>query len=94
MGVRMALGASAGGLQLGIIRGTLVLAGIGMLIGTAASWAMVRWLSGFLYGVTATDPITFAITLATLTVVAVISGYLPARRVARIDPLTSLRSSA
>jgi ABC-type antimicrobial peptide transport system permease subunit len=94
LGVRMALGASATTLQIGIIRSTVVLAGLGMLLGSVASWATVRWMSGFLYGVTATDPVTFAIMLATLTVVAVVSGFLPARRVSRIDPITSLRSSA
>ena len=94
LGVRMALGASATALQIGIIRSTVVLAGLGMLLGSVASWATVRWMSGFLYGVTATDPVTFAIMLATLTVVAVVSGFLPARRVSRIDPITSLRSSA
>ena len=94
LGVRMALGASATTLQIGIIRSTVALAALGMLLGSVASWATVRWMSGFLYGVTATDPVTFAIMLGTLTIVAVVSGFLPARRVSRIDPITSLRSSA
>jgi ABC-type antimicrobial peptide transport system permease subunit len=93
IGVRIALGASARHVQGRIIRETLGLAAIGMALGTVASWAMARTLSGFLYGVTSTDPITFVGMLVTLTAVAIISGYMPARRASRIDPLMALRSN-
>jgi len=51
-------------------------------------------MRSFLFGVTTADPLTFAVMLLTLSVVAAVSGYLPARRVSRIDPLSALRSDA
>jgi len=92
IGIRMALGASAGDLQAGIILQTLGLAAIGMLLGAAASWALARALSGLLYGVTPGDPATFAGMLVMLTAVAAMAGYLPARRASRIDPMVALRA--
>ena len=92
IGIRMALGASAGDLQAGIILQTLGLAAIGMLLGAAASWALARALSGLLYGVTPGDPATFAGMLIMLTAVAAMAGYLPARRASRIDPMVALRA--
>ncbi|MBZ5592863.1 MAG: ABC transporter permease [Acidobacteriia bacterium] len=92
IGIRMALGASAGDLQAGIIVQTLGLAAIGMLVGAAVSWALARALSGLLFGVTAADPVTFLGMLVVLTTVAAIAGYLPARRASRIDPMVALRT--
>jgi ABC-type antimicrobial peptide transport system permease subunit len=63
-----------------------------MLLGAGASWALGRALSGFLFEVTATDPVTFAGMLGVLTVVAGMAGYLPARRASRIDPMVALRA--
>ena len=94
IGVRMALGASASELQWGIVRSTLKLALVGMVIGTAAAWGVTRWMGSVLFGVSATDPWTFAGVLLALGVVAMVSGYLPARRVSRIDPLVALRSTS
>lgn len=93
IGVRMALGATANQLQLRIIRETLTLAAIGMLIGTVASWMLARTLGSLLFGVSAADPLTFAMMLVILTTVATASGYLPARRASRIDPMLALRGS-
>jgi ABC-type antimicrobial peptide transport system permease subunit len=93
IGIRMALGASAQSLQAGILLHTLGLAAIGMLIGVASSWALARTLSGLLFGVTSTDPATFAAMLLILTAVAALAGYLPARRASRIDPMVVLRIS-
>jgi ABC-type antimicrobial peptide transport system permease subunit len=76
-----------------IILQTLGLAAVGMLLGMGASWALARALRGFLFGVTSTDPITFAGMLIVLTTVSAIAGYLPARRASRIDPMTALRTT-
>jgi ABC-type antimicrobial peptide transport system permease subunit len=88
----MALGASAGNLQAGILLQTLGLAAIGMIVGAAVSWTLARALSGLLYGVTPADPVTFAGMLIVLTAVAALAGYLPARRASRIDPMVALRA--
>jgi predicted permease len=93
IGIRMALGASAERLARSILFETLGLAGIGMVVGVAASWLLARTLSGLLFGVTSSDPATFAGMLAILTAVAAIAGYLPARRASRIDPMSALRMS-
>jgi predicted permease len=93
IGIRMALGASAGALQASILLQTLTLAAIGMLIGVASSWGLTRTLSGLLFGVSSTDPATFAAMLVLLTAVAALAGYLPARRASRIDPMSALRIS-
>jgi len=93
IGIRMALGASAGHLQARIVSHTLGLAGLGMLLGTGASWALARTLTGLLFGVTATDPVAFLGMLIALTTVAAVAGYLPARRASRIDPMAALRAN-
>jgi predicted permease len=93
IGIRMALGASAEALQRSILFETLGLAGIGMVVGVAASWVLARTLSGLLFGVTSSDPVTFVGMLVVLTAVAAIAGYLPARRASRIDPMSALRMS-
>ena len=93
IGIRMALGASAGDLQAAIILETLGLAAMGMLLGSAASWVLARLLRGLLFGVSATDPVTFIGMLAALTVVAAIAGYVPAYRASRIDPAVALRAN-
>jgi predicted permease len=93
IGIRMALGASAEMLQRSILLQTLGLAGIGMVVGVVASWALARTLSGLLFGVTSSDPATFAGMLVILTGVTALAGYLPARRASRIDPMEALRIS-
>ena len=93
IGIRMALGASAGDLQSRIVFQTLGLAAIGMAVGAVASLALTRTLSGLLFGVTSNDPATFLGMLATLTAVAALAGYLPARRASKIDPMVALRAN-
>jgi predicted permease len=92
IGIRMAVGASARDVQQMVIAQTLWLAGVGMVIGTAVSWALAGVASGLLFGVTASDPATFAGMLLVLTAVAGVAGYVPARRASRIDPMVALRT--
>lgn len=92
IGIRMALGASARDVQARIVMHTLGMAAIGMAIGVVGSLALTRSLSGLLFGVTPTDPATFAAMLLVLGCVAGLAGYVPARRASRIDPLVALRT--
>jgi len=93
IGVRIALGASARQVQSRIIRETLELAIGGIVVGTICAWLAGRTLSVFLFGVTAADPLTYAAMVVVLLGVAAVSGYLPARRASRIDPIVALREA-
>jgi predicted permease len=92
IGIRIALGASARDVQARIIVQTLWLAVIGMILGAVASWMLVRAAGGLLFGVTPRDPGTFLGMVVVLTTVALIAGYLPARRASRVDPMIALRA--
>jgi predicted permease len=94
IGIRSALGASPWDLQTRIVGETLRLAAVGMAIGLVASWMLARAMQGLLFGVTATDPITFVIVPLLILAVATLAGYLPARRAARMDPVATLRAEA
>jgi putative ABC transport system permease protein len=93
IGIRMALGASTGEVQRRIVMQTLGLAAAGMLVGVAASSGLARALKGLLFGVTYEDPLTFLGTMGVLLSVALLAGYLPARRASRIDPTVALRAN-
>jgi len=93
IGIRMALGASREVVRKSILMHTLRLAALGILIGVTASAVLVQTLSSLLFGVTSTDPYTFAGMLIVLTAVAALAGYLPARRASEIDPMEALRVS-
>jgi predicted permease len=92
IGIRMALGASPGNLQFSILMQTVKLAVIGMILGLAASWFLGQVLHGLLFGVTPSDPGTFAVALIILMAVAALAGYLPALRASRMDPVMALRA--
>ncbi len=91
IGVRMALGAPYGNVLALILRQGLTLAALGILAGTLGALGLTRILTGLLYGITPTDPITFLSAPATLLAVAALACWLPARRAARIDPTLALR---
>jgi len=93
IGVRIALGATPRQVQTRIIRETVELASVGILLGTIGAWLAGRTLGSFLFGVTAADPVTYVTMIVVLSSVAILSGYLPARRAARIDPIVALRES-
>jgi putative ABC transport system permease protein len=92
IGIRMALGASARDVQSRIIVQTLWLAAIGVALGTIGSWTLVQSAGSLLFGVSPRDPGTFVGMVMVLTVVALVAGYLPARRASRIDPMVALRA--
>jgi putative ABC transport system permease protein len=92
LGIRMALGAQARQVVLPVLREGMTLALGGVAIGLAGSVAATRTLSGFLFGVGATDPLTYLSVSAFLLAVALLASYVPSRRVLRIDPLVALRA--
>ncbi len=89
--VRLALGASPAGVQVGVLRHGMVLVGAGCCIGGLVALAASRLLSQVLYGVSAVDPLSFGVAGGSLLAVALLACWLPARRAARVDPMTSLR---
>jgi predicted permease len=91
IGIRMALGASATRVQLGVVAQTLRLTLIGVAIGGAASFAVSRWIASLLFGTTATDPLIFTAMMSLLAAVALLAGQIPARQASRIDPMAVLR---
>ncbi len=93
IGIRMALGASPSNVQLMVIRATLRLALAGIGLGVLASIALTGVMASVLFGIAPSDPVTFAGTTIVLTSVALAAGYLPARRAARIEPMSALRAS-
>jgi putative ABC transport system permease protein len=91
IGIRMALGARAPDvLKLVVVNG-MRLAVLGLVIGLVASWALTRFISSLLYGVTPTDPLTFSVVSVCLLAAAFLACYLPARRATKVDPLEALR---
>ena len=93
IGIRMALGASATGLQRAIVLRTLGLAALGLALGMAGSRALSSSLGSLLFGISTGDPRTFIEVGTLLVAVAAIAGYIPARKASRIDPMIALRSN-
>lgn len=94
IGIRMALGAKQSDVLKMIIRQGMVLTMIGIVLGMAGAYILTKYLQSLtdmLYGVKATDLLTFSVIAILLTVVALIACYIPARRAARVDPMEALR---
>jgi putative ABC transport system permease protein len=92
VGVRMALGARAGGVLRLILGQGLALVCLGLVLGLAGSWALHRLLASVLFAVAPSDPATLAVVTALLLAVALAACLVPARRATRVDPVISLRA--
>ena len=91
MAVRMAIGAQRSEVTRLVVGESMVLAGVGGALGLIAAFALTPLMKSLLYGVRATDPLTFVIVALGLGAVAVLASYLPARRATKVDPVVALR---
>jgi len=91
IGIRMALGAMPGNVLWLIMREVLVLVGLGVLIAVPSALGLTRLVSAQLYGITPNDPLSIVAATLGIAGVAILAGYLPARRATRIDPMNALR---
>jgi predicted permease len=92
IGIRMALGAQAGGLKMMFVRDGLLWSGIGAAAGLVAATALSRLMSSLLFEISPVDPLTYAAVALGLLAAAAVASYLPARRVTRVDPVDALRA--
>jgi putative ABC transport system permease protein len=92
LGIRIALGAGGRNVQFLVLRQGVAMMILGVALGTGAALALTRLVKGLLYGVSATDPLSFAAGLFVLTTVGLLACYLPARRASRIEPVIALRN--
>jgi putative ABC transport system permease protein len=91
IGIRMALGARRPDVLALVVKQGMALALTGVAAGAVLALAMTRLISGMLFGITATDPLTFAGVAALVGTVAFLANYLPARRASKVDPIVALR---
>ena len=91
IGIRMALGAQRQRVLQMVMRESLMLVGIGVVIGVSAALGSGRFVASLLFGLTPTDVTTSALAVAVMLAVSAFAGYLPARRASRLDPMIALR---
>jgi putative ABC transport system permease protein len=91
IGIRMALGATGSQVRQMVMRQGVMLVGIGLAVGTLATYGLTRLLASQLYKISATDPRTYIGVTTVLVVTALLASYLPARRATRVDPVVALR---
>jgi putative ABC transport system permease protein len=92
IGIRMALGARRGDVMMMVIGQGIRLAGAGILIGLGGALALTRLMETLVFGVSATDPLTYVTIVSLLTLVALLACWIPARRATRVDPMVVLRA--
>jgi ABC-type antimicrobial peptide transport system permease subunit len=92
IGIRMALGAARSAVLGQVLRQTSVIAAIGIAVGLAASVLATRALGAFLFGLSSRDPATLVVVAFALFLTSILSGLLPARRAATIDPVQAIKS--
>ena len=93
IGIRMALGATMANVQFSVFAKTLRLAFIGIIIGAIASLFVSRAIAALLFNTAPSDPIAFAAMVLLIGGVALLAGYIPARRASRINPMVALRNN-
>jgi hypothetical protein len=91
IGIRLALGATRGSILQLVLGHTFLLAAAGIVAGLFAAFFLSRFLNTILFGITTHDPLTFVLVPSCLMLIALLAGYLPARRATRVDPVRSLR---
>jgi putative ABC transport system permease protein len=92
IGIRLALGAQQTAMRRMFVRHALALASAGVIVGTAAAFALTRFMKSLLFNVSPMDPWTYAAVLLVLILAAVLASYLPARRASAIDPMRALKA--
>lgn len=92
IGIRMAIGAQAGDVLAMVFKRGLLVAGAGIVVGVVAAFVITRLFQNLLYGISASDPLTFLLITALLGTVAAAACFFPARRATKIDPLVALRN--
>jgi ABC-type antimicrobial peptide transport system permease subunit len=92
VGIRIALGAPLSGVTGMFLRYGLTMSSIGAVCGLTAAFALTRLMKSLLFGVSPADPVTYFAAGATLILAVLVGAYLPARRVARVDPVIALRA--